>query len=53
MTRQQRAGAALVTMLPVTVAALALWRCGCGATGLTLEVLTALVYAAWISLARE
>ncbi len=48
-----KSGAALVAMVPVTVAALALWRCGCGAAGLALEVAAAVVYGLWIELARE
>ncbi len=53
MNRRQRSGAALASMLPVTIAALALWWCGCGVAGLVLEVATALTYGTWVSLARE
>ncbi len=53
MSRRQWAGAALAAMLPVTIAALALWRCGCAGTGLALELATALAYMAWIAGARE
>ncbi len=53
MNRRQRSGAALVAMLPVTIAAFALWLCGCGGTGLALEVTTALAYTAWVTGARE
>jgi hypothetical protein len=40
-------------MLPLIVCALALWRCGCGTTGLALELATALTYMVWIAGARE
>lgn len=38
-------------IIPVTIAGVALLRCGCGTAAWTLELLTAAVYFLWILLA--
>jgi len=51
--RQERAGAALAAMLPVTTAAFALWACGCGAVGLVLIIGTVVAYGLRIAMADD
>jgi hypothetical protein len=50
MTRAQRAIACAIGIIPVTVAGIALVRCGCGTVAWALELFTAAVYLVWILL---
>lgn len=48
MTRRQRAWACAAGIIPVTIAGIALVRCGCGTVAWALELFTAAVYLVWI-----
>lgn len=50
MMRAQRALACGIGIVPVTIAGIALMRCGCATAAWTLELLTAAAYLVWILL---
>jgi hypothetical protein len=50
MTHRQRAWACAAGIIPVTIAGIALVRCGCGTVAWALELFTAAVYVVWILL---
>lgn len=52
MTPRERAWASAAAIVPVTVAGLALLRCGCGVAAWTIEIATAVAYFAWITAKR-
>jgi hypothetical protein len=49
MTRQEKAVACTVAIVPVTAAGIALLRCGCVFVGWAIEITTAAAYFAWIA----
>jgi hypothetical protein len=53
MTRAQRAVACAIGIFPVTIAGIALVRCGCGTAAWTVELLTAAAYLVWILFTRR
>jgi hypothetical protein len=53
VSRSQRAFAAAAGIAPVTLAGLALLRCGCVLSGWTLEIFTAIAYFVWIAATWE
>ena len=53
MTRRQRAGVAAAAIAPVTVAGLALIRCGCSHAAWTLEIFTAAAFGLWVLAGRR
>lgn len=48
MTRQQRALACAIGIVPVSLAGIALVRCGCATAAFAVELVTAAAYLAWI-----
>jgi hypothetical protein len=48
VTRAQRAIAAALGIVPITIAGIALLRCGCATAAYTLELVTAAAYLVWI-----
>lgn len=52
MTRRQRAGVAAAAIAPVTVAGIALIRCGFGEAAWLIEIATAMIFSLWIVASR-
>jgi hypothetical protein len=49
----QRAGVAAVAIAPVTIAGVALIRCGCSGAAGTIEVFTAVIFTLWVFTSRR
>jgi len=48
MNRRQRAAVAAAAIAPVTVAGIALIRCGCAEAAWTIEIFAAVVFGLWV-----
>jgi hypothetical protein len=53
MTRQQRAIACAIVIIPLTADGIALLRCGCVVSAYSIELATALLYLAFIVAAPQ
>jgi hypothetical protein len=50
LSRNQKAVASAVAIIPVTVAGLSLIRCGCAFAAFTIEIAVGLIYFVWVLL---
>jgi hypothetical protein len=50
MKRRQRAGTAAAAIAPLTIAGIALIRCGCAFAAFVIEIGVALIYFVWVLL---